>query len=202
MFSTTAATTAIWGYWTSTMDTTTTGSSYLSTEYLNNIYRQWVDNSTTAITTGTNIYRVWVSGNTVIGQDYHPQQIIRNPESMRERQERNDKIIRAKAQARKRSIQLLRDSLTTIQRKEFDQYGYFFVNSPSGKLYRIREGRSINIDLMVGNSKTIVQKRLCAHPEEFLPDGDNMLAQKVLLEHQETDFLNICNHYDPPRTIQ
>lgn len=38
-----------------------------------------------------------------------------------------------------------------------------------------------------------VQKTYCAHPNDQCPDADTMLAQKLMLENDETSFLRIAN---------
>jgi hypothetical protein len=120
--------------------------------------------------------------------------VVRQEQQRQYQQQKKERI-----EALNKSTLILTETLNQHQRQDFEKHGYFFVQSPSGRLYRIREGRAINIDLMKGQSKIVVEKRLCAHPAINCPNRDTMLIQKVMLEHQEAEFLRIANEYDPIR---
>lgn len=179
-------------------------------------WEQWTT-STTAAT--TDIYTIWCDSTSATSttfdywiQEYSTIQTIRADQMQRaiERQQQLEQQRqesersfheqqKQKQQARRKAKVLLLENLNTQQIKEYNKEGHFFVVSPSGRLYRIREGRSINIDLMKGNSRIDVEKRLCAHPDILCPNEDTMLAQKLYLENMEQEFLRVANQYDPVR---
>jgi len=112
----------------------------------------------------------------------------------REEQERSRKYEeeqRKLAEAKQRADELLKAHLTPQQREEFEQHNQFHLLI-GDKKYRIRRGRSRNIQLV--NEQGAVVKTLCAHPSVMVPDGDCLLAQKLMLETDEQEFLRIANH--------
>jgi hypothetical protein len=70
--------------------------------------------------------------------------------------------------------------------------GHFEVTGcHSGKRYRIRRGRQMNIyELDMHGAQIAVW---CFGPEECLPMGDVMLAQKIALETDEHATLALAN---------
>lgn len=89
-----------------------------------------------------------------------------------------------------RAKKLLRESLSDQQRQDYDEYGHFYVEgNDSGQRYRINEGRMVNINVMDGED---IKYNLCAHVRDYVPDPDNMLAQKLMLENCEQQFLDIA----------
>jgi len=110
------------------------------------------------------------------------------------------RLARERAEAEKamnRAEALLQEALNAKQREELAQKGFFSLDvlnqNGQRRQYRIRRGRSRNVqqvDPVSGN----VLKHLCAHPRELVPDADTMLAQKLMLETAEAEFLRIANH--------
>jgi hypothetical protein len=188
---------AIWHDWTGTTSTITTGASTYSTD----VFTYWVTDSTT---TGTDtIYTTWTNEYNQIAT-FRANELLRTVERQQIEHERNLQLQKEFAEkqqkqleARRKAKILLLENLDTEQFKDFQKEGFFFVKSPSGRLYRIREGRSINIDLMKDNSRSEVEKRLCGHPLIMCPNEDTMLAQKIYLEKLENDFLGIARSYEP-----
>jgi hypothetical protein len=92
-----------------------------------------------------------------------------------------------------RAERLLREVLSEVQRKEYDQHKAFHVDSPSGKRYRITRHRSHNVMLLDKHGKAT--HRLCCHPGLRVPDADTMITQKLMLENlvSEQDFLRLAN---------
>jgi hypothetical protein len=100
-----------------------------------------------------------------------------------------------RALARERAQRILQENLTLAQREELAQKGHFTLTLYAGderRLYRIRQGRSRNVHQVDDNGRIL--KTLCAHPGIDCPDEDTMLAQKLMLESQEQEFLRIANH--------
>ena len=80
-----------------------------------------------------------------------------------------------------RALRLLRSWLSPAQRAEFDSRGYFeVVGCNSGKRYRIRRGKSGNVNEIDEDGR--LGKGWCFVPLGGLVEGDVMLAQKIALE--------------------
>ena len=188
---------AIWHDWTGTTSTITTSASTYSTD----VFTYWVTDSTTTAT--DTIYTTWTNEYNQIAT-FRANESLRTLERQRIEYERNLQLQKEYAEKQKKQLEarrkakiLLLEHLDMEQFKDFQKEGFFFVKSPSGRLYRIREGRSINIDLMKDNSRSEVEKRLCGHPEIMCPNEDTMLAQKIYLEKLENNFLGIARTYEP-----
>ena len=93
--------------------------------------------------------------------------------------------------AKERAEKLLRSCLSPQQQDELERLHHFHL-IVGNKRYRINRGRSRNIQLIDETGKVV--KHLCAHPREYVPDADTMLAQKLMLETDEESFLKIANH--------
>lgn len=89
-----------------------------------------------------------------------------------------------------RARTLLLACLSDAQREAFEAHGYFEVVTASGQRYRITRGWGGNV-LLIVNDKPAA--RFCIHPSQYVPEEDNMLAQKLLLEHDEPTFLRTAN---------
>jgi hypothetical protein len=91
-----------------------------------------------------------------------------------------------------RGLQLLKENLSSEQRRQYDRSGYFDVTGgASGKRYRIRQGRSMNVEQLDKKGRRVCT--LCFMPEGWLVTGDVMLAQKVALETFEREALKVAN---------
>jgi hypothetical protein len=87
---------------------------------------------------------------------------------------------------------LLNEWLRPEQRATLDRHGYFDVRgSHTGKCYRIRRGRNMNIDELGKNGGQVAT--WCFGPVGYLPLGDVMLAQKLALETDEQTTLAVAN---------
>uniref|UniRef100_A0A6M3L1V4 Uncharacterized protein n=1 Tax=viral metagenome TaxID=1070528 RepID=A0A6M3L1V4_9ZZZZ len=94
-------------------------------------------------------------------------------------------------QAEEKALQLLLDNLEENQVEIFKKTGCFVVTSQSGKKYRINKGRSSNVEELKEDGTT--EKRMCFHPELWVPDYDTMLAQKLMLEFSEQEARRVAN---------
>ena len=99
--------------------------------------------------------------------------------------------------ANQRAEKLLQETLTPKERVELAEKGFFTLESISKRdgqrrLYRISRGRSRNVHQVDDNGRVI--KTLCAHPMALVPDADTMLAQKLMLQADQDEFLRIANH--------
>lgn len=93
--------------------------------------------------------------------------------------------------ADRRAENLLFSILTPTQVKQYTDDDCFEV--PVGeRLYRLRKGRSMNVELIEAGKPTI---KYCAHPVNAytLPVPDVMLSQLLALKANEAEFLRIAN---------
>lgn len=88
-----------------------------------------------------------------------------------------------------RSARLLVRCLTPAQRREYERERAFTVRGMSGQLYRITFGTTSNVEVITGSGEVL--SRLCAGPTG-LPTPAVMLAQKLMLESAEREFLRIA----------
>jgi hypothetical protein len=90
--------------------------------------------------------------------------------------------------AQELSLDLLVRCLTATQRADFAHTHAFEVRGESGQHYRITYGKRANIQVLAPSG---IVRRLCAGPLD-VPAPAVMLAQKLMLENQETEFLRIA----------
>jgi hypothetical protein len=94
-----------------------------------------------------------------------------------------------------RANTLLKEWLCPEQRITLERRGYFEVTgSHTGKRYRIRRHRQMNIDELGKDGARIAV--LCFGPVGNLPLGDVMLTQKLALETNEQTALAVANRFD------
>ena len=91
--------------------------------------------------------------------------------------------------ARAHSHELLLSCLSPAQRAEFDRTLGFTVRGQSGRDYRIAFGATANIEVLGQGAE--LSYRLCAAPSD-VPTPSVMLAQKLMLETREAEFLQIA----------
>lgn len=104
------------------------------------------------------------------------------------------------AEAKRRARELLLEHLTPAQRETFRTNLWFIVEGRrSGQRYRIHAKGSLAANVDVLRSEPTgpeVSHRLCAHCElGTIPLGDQLLAQKLMLEFDEDHFLRIANRH-------
>ncbi len=120
-------------------------------------------------------------------------------EEQRRRQEIQQAADAARKAASDKALALLLSAITPEQRADLLGKGYFFVRSQRGNLYRIDNGSYRNVRLVDPTTK-VVLRTYCIYATDDCPAGDNMLAQKLLLETMEDYFLATANKWDhaPP----
>jgi hypothetical protein len=95
-----------------------------------------------------------------------------------------------------RARELLLSKLTQEQRETFERNNWFVVaGGKSNTRYRL-EGHTLvaNIVVLAFGSEQALH-RLCAHLNRSLPMEDHLLAQKLMLEYDEEEFLKIANRH-------
>jgi hypothetical protein len=96
------------------------------------------------------------------------------------------------SQVEQKAVALLQPWLSPEQAEQYSSYKHFeVVGSDTGKRYRIRHGRMMNVDELDSVDKRICE--WCFLPEGNLAAGDVMLAQKIALETFESEALAIAN---------
>jgi hypothetical protein len=99
-------------------------------------------------------------------------------------------------EAEERADELLRSWLSPDQLKQHDECGHFeVIGSDTGKRYRICRGHAMNIYELDADGQAA--GRWCFAPEDAIPTGDVVLAQKIALETFETKVLAIANRSRP-----
>lgn len=96
------------------------------------------------------------------------------------------------SEAEQKAHALLRAWLSPEQAQQHNSQRHFeVIGSDTGKRYRIRHGRMINIDQLdsAGNKVCV----WCFVPEGNLAASDCMLAHKIALETFETKALAVAN---------
>jgi hypothetical protein len=102
----------------------------------------------------------------------------------------------ARALAADRARGLLLQHLSEEQRRTFEAHKWFVVEGGKSK----RRFRIIDQGNLVANVQEIdragnVLQRLCAHGPTHLPLADNLLTQKIMLEHADDEFLRVANRH-------
>lgn len=201
-----------WDSWNQYYYTTIATGTSTTAEYVWSAWNSYASSSTAyvAVDTGTSTCATvwarwnnsyWEIDNVNLGsvERAAPETAEQAAERAREHRERQAELARQAEEqnrlaqeAEQRAQELLTEHLTEEQRREFAKEKSFTVISKDGeRRYRIRKGYSRNIERIDEHGKRL--KTLCAHPAEQLPDYDHMLAQKLMLEHSEDDFLKIAN---------
>lgn len=109
----------------------------------------------------------------------------------------------AKEKSDGKAVALLLSGLNEEQRRDLMTKDYFFVKSQKGNLYRIDRGSHRNVRLVDPHTLRVI-RTYCAYATDGkggqAPDGDSMLAQKLMLECMEDYFLKVANAFDhtPP----
>lgn len=198
-YATTSAST--WQAWTSITSSATT--SITASPWVH-----WASNytaSTTATYANTiaatnTTWSLWSSG----VQTYRPAYVSPPPpETEEQRAARRERAAayEAREQIRKaarrvaisKADALLESLLDDMQRAQLAQDSAFLLRSQSGKIYRLRKGRSGNVDEIDAEGRVVAV--YCAHPALDVPDGDTVVAQKLMLEADEAAFLKIANRH-------
>lgn len=109
-------------------------------------------------------------------------------EEIRQR-EANEKRLKDEIAAKDKAITLLKSCLTRQQIEEYEQKKHFHLHV-GGKVYRIEQGSHGNVKLVDKDGK--VKRSFCVQPRG-IPDGDVMLAQKLMLETDEKGFYERSN---------
>lgn len=151
---------------------------------------------------------------------YSVQMFVWLPWSMEEEQafakEYNDECEKYQtSQAGRKAKRLLLDNLTPTQEEDYYKKGYFFVvpdgkpmekrnvyvierSYPNGNILQVRRKRMRNRRTRECGEPWFPTKDFCFHTEEPHAIDDILLAQKLIIEHDEAAFIKEAN-ITPPR---
>lgn len=193
-----------WAYWVGgNTATTVTYSDNSTTGDL--VWEAWCDDTSTTVTSLTNyVWARWSDSANNLA-DRVKLTAARPTETEEERAARIERQrVAAEAAAEQRRVAeeerqaaiakartLLNEHLNEEQRATYERDSYFEVVVPGTlRHYRIREGWSHNVERLENGQPV---ESFCIHPAQVVPNPDNMLAQKLMLEACEKDFLKIAN---------
>lgn len=165
----------------------------------------WVDNSTCATTTtctSTDVtaWTTWIR----VYDDTCParRQTRREAAEVRRREKEYQERQKAEAEryraAKERAEGLLYEHLTDEQRAEIKRHKFFVVRGgKTGRKYKINADGGLAGNVHELDEAGALKRRLCAHISHAAnaPIFDHLLAQKLMLEYQEEDFLRVANDH-------
>lgn len=206
----TAATTDTWTIWVTSNSTT---ASTLDT----GTWETWYStSSTTTATTSTVVWdnwnRQWRGASQLVSRNYakpveteeqRTERLAREErlrqeavERRRLNEERWAREAEEKKAAEARAEVLLKEHLDEEQRKQLKERNYFELRTiqkdGTERVYRVNRGRQGNVQQIDPANQQVI-RRFCIHPTLQVPDADTMLAQKLMLEHAEEDFIKTAN---------
>jgi hypothetical protein len=186
------STNSTWATWCTITTSSATSTTAASWDY-------WRDEVTTTTSTGGSdtIWVQWTDGTGAFVRSAPRQQTPEERAEEEARQARWREIAeqerKAKEAAEARAEKLLLENLSLKQRAEYEQHKHFVIER-GDRRYRVRRGRTGNVDVIDKDGR--VSHRLCAHPAPSIPDPDTMLAQKLMLEHDDEAFLRVANRHE------
>lgn len=177
------------------------------------VWQSWVIDSGTSASSSDSVWQIWTSADSTVGgttyqrsYDYYPpepeteEERQAREERERQRMERLEAARREREEAQRKAQELLKEILDEEQRAQFEETEWFFVISQSGKRYRIRKGWTGNVDEL--NEEGLIVARYCIHPQmTSIPTEDSLVVQKLMLEADESRFLEIANRRALPAPV-
>lgn len=132
-------------------------------------------------------YRIDLAGSNSISCSTY---VVNETPEQREQREAVDLQRRIKHEsANKRAEELLLMLLNDDQKQQYAELNYF-ETAINDRVYRIRKGRSGNVRMLKDGKE---REQFCAHPVDYLPDADTMIAQYLMLKTDEQAFLAKAN---------
>ncbi len=93
--------------------------------------------------------------------------------------------------AEDKADRLLKSSLTEQQQRDLDRKGWFDVQGSSGRMYRVRGPYEYFCSVQRIGTLGLRFRRRCFETTERLPMADVLLAAKIWLERDETEFFEM-----------
>lgn len=178
-----------WGYWCSATDDSTC----VTTSYT--VWSYWVQERDGCVREVREVREVRQAvRSSAIPYDREP--TTEEKEAQRKRDEEYREKCRKENEERliaeEKAKKLLLENIDEENRKRYEKDKLIIVTAKkSNRVYQIKHGRSGNVVQLDAKNKPI--KRFCMHPIAMVPDADTVLAQKLMLEHNEDEFLRLAN---------
>lgn len=193
------ATGSAWQGWVSVTTNATTAATTAACTY-SDAWQGW-QYAGTGSASSNYVFREWVETSDEVGytvttapamtQEERQAQEQRNEVMRLESEKRYKEVAEKQKLAREKALKLLMANLNQDQIDNYEKNKCIDVDTPSGNRYRIEHGRAGNVfQLDKAGKKTA---RFCIHPDEYIPDEDTVLAQKLFLQHNEQAFLSKAN---------
>lgn len=104
-------------------------------------------------------------------------------------------------EAQQKAEKVLLAFLSPEQREMYKRHHWFDVRTPRGR-YRLHYGWAGNIAFFGPSDEDCEVCRYCIHPREGtrefrVPEAENLLSQKLMLEFEEHEFIMIANRHAP-----
>ena len=168
-----------WLTWNCTTNSTTTSCS-------DNTWTTW--SGTTAATNNASNTVTWHCAEISAAEQKRIDQAnIKRDEKLKE-------IAEQRKVAKQKAERLLKRHLTKEQEDQYEDEKTFHVISENGHRYEVDcQKRSENVYKLDKRGRRIM--RYCIHARSDIPLPDNALAQKLMLEHNEKEFLRVANSW-------
>lgn len=170
------------------------------------IWHSWNDATSTctsAVSTAMLAWRAWNIATGTVSTSFPPPPAtaeelkVRRARQAAEQLEYDKKERERKAQrevAQQKAEILLLEHLDASQRENYKKEKRFRVVTRSGAIYVLKKGWAGNVERVeAAEGQEKPTTRYCIHPTLYIPEEDNLLAQKLLLEADEAEFLRIAN---------
>lgn len=176
----------VWSKWTTNTSASTTG-------YVEAVWTRWngIDGTITSGRTYRQSKMVQIPAEAYVPPAPTPEQL----EAEKRRREEAERKLAAEKKAREaaeaRAKELLLQLLNAEQQAQFKKDRTFRVVAGDGVTFRIKDGWAGNVEELNKDGKAV--NRFCIHPQQDIPVGDNLIAQKLLLEADPKEFRRIAN---------
>jgi hypothetical protein len=172
----------------------TTAATAYGTQFSNQtVWTNWVYVTNAASTTADSVWGLWSAMGTGSsansGNITYQQPPPRSAEQVAAERQRIEETQRKRQEAQERAEALLREHLTPEQEESLNRNNRFRVRGSKGGVFDICRGNVIEYDPASDRRKASV----CIHARSVVPEPDNMLAKKFLLETDEDEFRRIGN---------
>ncbi len=162
------------------------------------VWDTWMQQATTTFADAANTIsnHVWTTWNTSTTNGSLGYRGTAPPDTRTEWEKRRDRLVlqnRNRARymrtrvAKRTAEELLLSTFTVEERDEWEALDRVTVIAPDGATYRIRRGWAGNIDVIEGDDEIV--ERWCVHPSRPIPEADNVLGQKLMIESGHADEL-------------
>jgi hypothetical protein len=181
-----------WFIWNS--DSTTASTSTTITN--GSTWNMWCSGTDATTTDSTSVWSTWNGSVVYRVRQHNPVETGEQIQARLQREEQariaDEERRRMEAEAMQRSEDLLMLQLSEKQKQDWRTQKAFEVLAQSGKRFRIRDGVSMNVDEYDTQGKIVAKH--CIIPMERVPRYDQFVMQKLMLEHAESEFMQIANH--------